>query len=282
MDLADRRAGAPTVRLRLGSVCRRTASRDRRGRRARRVGARTRSRDRVVRRLRSRRRSCADDPHSRRLFRDPAATRIDRRAARRGGRPGSAGGCGRREFGCGHARAARPPGRSAHRRRGGLHGPARVSARAPEGRATRARPHARRGGACGAAAVRTARPARRAAQAVAAVTASSRCTANPAPGRRPCADVERGARRRGGGTGRRGRRTGGRLIEADCRGRARRACRSRASTRRRGRDGGPGLGAGGGEPGARAASGNPRRPFEARRKRPGCASYHCRCAAEPA
>ena len=52
----------------------------------RRVGARADCGDRLVRRVRSRGRSRADDPHGRRLLRDAPAARLDRRAARRRGR----------------------------------------------------------------------------------------------------------------------------------------------------------------------------------------------------
>ena len=278
--MADRRAGSPAVPLRVGPVRGRTASRDRCGRRGRRVGARACGGHRVVRRIRSRGGPCADDPDGRRLLRDPAAARLDRRAARGGGRRGSARGRGRRELRCGHARAARAPGRSAHRRRGGLPRPARVLARAPEGCAAGARARPRRGTASGAAAARVARAARRPA---CGATACGDCSATNAAGRRRSADLERGARRRRGGTGRRARRAGGHLFgEADrCR-RADRARRSTAWARRGGRDDGARVRTGGRQPGARGASGRRRRPLKARRNGPGCAQHRRRRAATPA
>ena len=265
VGLADRRARASTVRLRLRPVCGRSASWDRRGRRARRIGARACCGNRVVHRIRSCRRSCADDPHRRRLLRDVAAARIDRRAARRGGGRGYAGGRGRRELRRGHARAARAPGRSTHRRRGGLPRPARVPARTVEGREPRPRP--RLDAVSGAAAARAADPARRGAR---ATVAFSRCSATRVASRRGCADVERGACGRRGGAGRVCRRARGRLVaEAGRRGRAHREGRPTASARPRRQGGRPRIGAAGGEHRAANAYGNGRGLSDARSNRPG-------------
>jgi hypothetical protein len=204
VDVADRRAGAATLRLRVGPVCSWAASGDRRGWCGRRVGARADRGDGVVRRVRSRGRSRTDDSNRRRLFRDAAAARLDRRPARRRSRGRRARRRRRRELRRGHARAARAPGRSKDRRRGGLPRPARVPSRAPPSRASRARP--RRSAASGAAAARAAHSARRAVRA----SASSRCSTARADNRSRRTDVERGARRRRAGTGRRSGRGGSR------------------------------------------------------------------------
>ena len=161
LGVADRRAGAATLRLRFGSVCGRAASRDRRGRRRRRVGARTGRGERVVRRVRSCRRPRAHDPHRRRLLRDAAAARLDRRATRRRRGGGRACRRGRRKLRRGHARAARAPGRAAHCRGRGVCRPARVPAGATEGGGPRACSSTGRIAASRAAAARGARPARR-------------------------------------------------------------------------------------------------------------------------
>ena len=137
------------------------------------------------------------------------------------------------------ARAARAPGRAAHRRRGGLPRPARVPARAPPGRGSRARP--RRVAASGAAAACAARAACRAARACLPPAAAPQ----PAGTGRPrCADLERGARGRRGRAGR--RRTAGlevvsRAAAGSRFGRARRAARSRAGARPRRPAGGRGV-----------------------------------------
>ena len=163
LELAGRRAGAPTVRLRLGPVRRGTASRDRHRSRGRRVGPRACFRDGVVCGIGPRGRSRADDPHARRVLRDTAATRVHLGAARGGGRRGRAGRRGRRERRRGHARGAPAPRRAAHRRGGGLPRPAHVSARALQGGGPPA--GARVGApAAGAAAAGPDRPARRAAR----------------------------------------------------------------------------------------------------------------------
>jgi len=251
VDVADRRTGASTVRVRVGSVRGRAASRDRCGRRARRIGACACGRHRVVRRIRPRGRSRADDPHRGRLLRDPAAARIGRRGARGRGRRGSARRRGRRERRRGHARAARAPRRSAHRRRGGLPRPARVPAGAFEGRCPGAR--ARRGAASGAAAARTARAARRAACAA----ACSRCSAARAADRPRRTDVERGACRRRAGNGRRPRRARSRRgVRETARrvGRSDSACSSRAATPALGQRDGSIPRELTGEPGARGTS----------------------------
>ncbi len=273
LGVADRRAGAATLRLRLGSVCGRPASRDRRGRRSRRVGARTGRGKCVVRRIRSCGRPRAHDSHRRRLFRDTAAARRDRRAARRRGRGGRARRRGRRELRRGHAPAARAPGRSPHRRRGGLPRPARVPARAAQGRSC-GRARSRRGAAPGAGATYAARAARRAARARAR---GSRSAGTCTGGRSGCADVERGARRGLGRTGRRRRWVGSRSESAADRfRRARRALRSRAGARPGKTPGGPGVCSSAREPGARAAPCDGRPAGEERRDRGACGAQRPR------
>ena len=119
--MARRRSRAAAVLVRLRPVRGRPASRDRHRRRGRWGRRRPCGRNRLVRGLRPRRRTCGDDPDDRRPCGDAPAARLRRggpRRRRRGGRPG---GSGRRERGRGHDRATRPS-----RRSGGC-GPGRVS-----------------------------------------------------------------------------------------------------------------------------------------------------------
>jgi hypothetical protein len=202
--VARRRSGPAAVRVRLRSVRRWTAPRDRRGRVGRSGGASAGRRRDLVRRVGPERRPCADDSDRRRLLGHAAPARRPRRVSRRRGRGGWARRHRRRERRCRDARLARPPRRAADRRRGRVPRPAALP---PCARTAACRRAARSGGA----ALTCSGPRSRAASVRAGARRRARsggCAASAGAGRRAaarrgaagagCARAGRCARGRGG------------------------------------------------------------------------------------
>jgi len=149
LGLAGRGSCASPVLRRLRSLCRRAAPRHRHRRAGRHGGARTCVRGRLLRGLAAARRAVADDPNRRRVLGHAAPARRDTRRTRRRGRGGRRRGAQRRERRPGEHRAARPPRRAGHGRRGWLRRPDRapacVGARAGGRAHRRDRPNSSRG-----------------------------------------------------------------------------------------------------------------------------------------